>query len=118
MLLSMQPDIQLVGEASNGVEGIEQAHQLQPDIIMMDLKMPSSDGTVAIEAIARAYPRIRILILTAFDNDDTLNAALRAGAHGLLLKDATAKQLVAALRAMVQGETVLHPRVASRLCQP
>ena len=117
MVLSMQPDMQLVGEASDGVEGVQKAHQLEPDVIIMDLKMPIHDGTTAIREIAEAHPLIRILILTAFDTDDTTNAALRAGAHGCMLKDATPQQLAEAIRAVARGETVLHPRVASKMIQ-
>jgi DNA-binding NarL/FixJ family response regulator len=117
MVLSMQPDIQLVGEAADGAEGIQKARELQPDIIIMDLKMPITDGATAIREIARLYPQIRILILTAFDTGDTTNAALRAGAHGCLLKDTTPQQLVRAVRAVVRGDTVLHPRIASTMLE-
>ena len=117
MVLGLQPDLQLVGEAADGVEAIQKAHQLQPDVIIMDLKLPVADGTTAIREIAQAYPQIRILILTAFETDDTITAALRAGAHGCLLKDATPQQLIEALRAIAEGDTVLHPRIAYKLLE-
>ena len=117
MVLSLQPDMLLVGEASDGAEGVRMARELQPDLIIMDLKMPIHDGTTAIREIARAYPHIRILALTAFETDDTTSVALRAGAHGCLFKDATPQQLVAALRSLAQGNSVLHPRAAFNMLQ-
>ncbi|WP_405150870.1 response regulator transcription factor [Sphaerisporangium sp. NBC_01403] len=112
--LSTQPDIEVVGEAVNGAEAVAQAARLKPDVVLMDVRMPVMDG---LEATRRILPGIptKILILTTFDLDDYVYEALRAGASGFLLKDASAQQLVEAVRVVAAGEALLAPSVTKRL---
>jgi len=114
-LLSTESDMQVVGEASNGREAIEQAETLLPDVIIMDLVMPEVDGLEAIARIRSRHPRSRILVLTSFGSDHKLFPALKAGAVGYLLKDTSPEDLIRAIRNAAAGRTSLHPTVARRL---
>ncbi|GAA0410062.1 DNA-binding response regulator [Acrocarpospora corrugata] len=109
--LNAQPDIEVVGEAADGAEAVFQTEQLKPDVVLMDIRMPGMDGIAATARISTA----RVLILTTFDLDEYLYAALRAGASGFLLKDASAAQLAEAVRVVAAGEALLSPRVTRRL---
>jgi DNA-binding NarL/FixJ family response regulator len=119
ILLNAQPDIEVVGEAINGQEAITRAAELGPDVILMDVRMPVMDGLQATRQIAagagdgRSAPRI--LVLTTFDLDDYVYEALRAGASGFLLKDASAGELAAAVRIVAAGDALLAPGVTRRL---
>ncbi len=114
-ILSSQPDIEVVGEASNGMEAIGLSHTLQPDVVLMDLQMPEMDGVTAIKAIhAQANPP-HILVLTTYDTDADIVEAIQAGATGYLLKDTPREDFFAAVRQVARGESVLTPVVASRL---
>ncbi|MCL4295428.1 MAG: response regulator transcription factor [Anaerolineae bacterium] len=115
MLVSTEPAIQIVGEAKNGREAIYLAQVLQPDIIVMDLVMPEKNGIEAIAQIKRDYPGIKILVLTTFEDEIQINAALEAGADGYQLKDANGEALLHAIRATQMGDMPLHPRVARYL---
>lgn len=114
-MLSIQPDFEIVGEASTGAEAITFAQQLQPHVVLMDLRMPIGDGATAIAQIKTRYPDINILVLTTYDSDADILRAIEAGATGYLLKDAPREELFRAIRSTARGESVLTPTVASRL---
>ncbi|MFF1642305.1 response regulator [Streptomyces sp. NPDC058246] len=109
------PGFRVLGEASDGVEAVEQAAALDPDVILMDLRMPGGNGVEAIARLTRASARARILVLTTYDTDSDTLPAIEAGATGYLLKDAPRDELFTAVRAAAEGRTVLSPAVASRL---
>ena len=108
-------DVAVVGEAASGDEAVELAHKLEPDIILMDIKMPGLNGIEATREIQRANPQIGILVLTMFEDDDSVFAAMRAGAKGYLLKDSGGEGVVHAIRAVASGEAVFGPGVAERI---
>ncbi len=114
VMLGAVPEIQLVGEATTGDEAIERALALQPDVVLMDLKMPGVTGIEATRRIVRESPRIGVLVLTMFD-DDSVFAAIRAGARGYLLKDARLDDVVRAIDAVGRGEAIFSPIIAERL---
>jgi DNA-binding NarL/FixJ family response regulator len=114
-LLNAQPDIEVVGEAVNGQEAIARAAEVQPDVILMDVRMPVLDGLQATRHIAALDGAPRVLILTTFDLDDYVYEALRAGASGFLLKDASAGELAEAVRVVAAGDALLSPGVTRRL---
>ena len=114
-LLNAQHDIDVIGEAVNGQEAIARAAELRPDVILMDVRMPVLDGLQATRQIAALEVRPRILILTTFDLDDYVYEALRAGASGFLLKDASAGELADAVRVVAAGDGLLAPSVTRRL---
>jgi DNA-binding NarL/FixJ family response regulator len=114
-LLNAQPDIDVIGEAVNGQEAIARATELRPDVILMDVRMPVLDGLQATRRISALDVRPRILILTTFDLDDYVYEALRAGASGFLLKDASAGELAEAVRVVAAGDGLLAPSVTRRL---
>jgi DNA-binding NarL/FixJ family response regulator len=108
-------DVAIVGEAASGDEAVELAHKLEPHIILMDIKMPGLNGIEATREIQRANPQIGILVLTMFEDDDSVFAAMRAGAKGYLLKDSGGEGVVHAIRAVASGEAVFGPGVAERI---
>jgi NarL family two-component system response regulator LiaR len=114
-LLETEPDIVVVGEASDGSEAVQGAAQFQPDVILMDLVMPQMDGIMAIERILSEHPGIRILVLTSFAADDKVFPAIRAGALGYIMKDSGAAELVGAIRQVQRGEPSLPPLIARRV---
>jgi DNA-binding NarL/FixJ family response regulator len=117
-VLAAQPGLLVVGQAVDGADAVRQARQLQPDVILMDVRMPVMDGLQATRQILRAAAspdRPRVLMLTTFDIDDYVYEALRAGASGFLLKDATAAELVHAVRVVAAGDALLAPSVTRRL---
>lgn len=111
MILAAQADVEVVGEASNGYEAIEQARRWDPDVVLMDIRMPGFDG---IEA-TRAIEGPRVLMLTTFGHDEYVVDSLRAGASGFLLKDATPEELVHAIRVVARGDSLLDPAVTTSL---
>jgi DNA-binding NarL/FixJ family response regulator len=115
ILLNAQPDIEVVGEAVNGQEAISRVAELRPDVILMDVRMPVLDGLQATRQIAAADGAPRVLVLTTFDLDDYVYEALRAGASGFLLKDASAGELAEAVRVVAAGDALLSPGVTRRL---
>lgn len=117
VVIDMQPDLELVGEASNGEQAVQQALTLHPDIVIMDLQMPIMDGLSATRAIAQADPQVQVLVLTSYPDDDNVYAAIKAGAMGFLLKDSSAEYLLDAIRMVSRGESVLHPTIARKLMQ-
>jgi DNA-binding NarL/FixJ family response regulator len=108
-------DVAVVGEAASGDEAVELANKLAPDVILMDIKMPGLNGIEATREIQRASPQIGILVLTMFEDDDSVFAAMRAGAKGYLLKDSGGEGVVHAIRAVSSGEAVFGPGVAERI---
>jgi DNA-binding NarL/FixJ family response regulator len=115
VLLNAQPDIEVIGEAVNGQEAIAQATDLRPDVILMDVRMPVLDGLQATRRISALPDPPKILVLTTFDLDDYVYEALRAGASGFLLKDASANELADAVRLVAAGDAMLAPGVTRRL---
>ncbi len=114
-MLDGDPDLEVVGEASDGVEALAVVAKLQPDVVLMDLRMPGGGGAAAIRALADRGETARVLVLTTYDTDADVVPALEAGATGYLLKDAPREELVRAIRAAARGETVLAPSVATKL---
>jgi DNA-binding NarL/FixJ family response regulator len=115
MFIEMQSDMEVVGEGSNGVEAVEMAARLEPDVILLDLVMPEMGGIEATRRILERTPQAHVLILTSFGEDEQVFPAIRAGAQGYLLKDIQPNELVQAVRAAYQGKVQLHPNVARRL---
>jgi DNA-binding NarL/FixJ family response regulator len=115
VLLSTQPDFQIVGEAADGEQAIRKAAALHPDVVLMDLRMPVLDGAAATRRLRAVQPDIRVIVLTTFDEDAAIFDGLRAGATGYLLKDAPTEKLYEAIRAAARGESFLQPSVASRV---
>ncbi|MEV1329242.1 response regulator transcription factor [Micromonospora costi] len=116
-ILEAAPDITVVGEASDGAEAVELARKLGPDVVLMDIRMPRSDGLTATERIARLDRPPYVVVLTTFDLDEYVHTALRNGAVGFLLKDASATDMVAAVRSAARGDAMIAPRVTRRLLQ-
>lgn len=109
------PDVEVVGQATDGAEAVKQAQQRRPDVVLMDVRMPGMDGVEATRRIARLVPETRVLVLTMYDDDATVFAAMRAGARGYLLKDAGHDEILTALNAVVSGQAIFGPGVAARL---
>lgn len=115
MVLSTEPDLDIVGEAADGIEGVELARRLSPDVVLMDIRMPRMDGVAATQAITDARLPVRVLILTTFDLEEYVVGALRAGASGFLAKDVPAGDLVTAIRTVARGDAVVAPPILRRL---
>lgn len=113
--LDAQQDLTVVGEAADGQEALALVAAAEPDVVLMDLRMPRMDGVTATERLAARHPAVRVLVLTTYDTDADIVRAVAAGATGYLLKDAPLPQLADAVRAAARGETVLAPPVAARL---
>ena len=114
-LIEEQPELTVVGEAENGLQAVEMAHRLQPDLVVMDVQMPVMNGVEAVRLIRDQLPAIKVVMLTVSDADDHLFDAIRFGAHGYLLKDLRPDQLYDLLRAVMRNETPLSPAIAGRL---
>ncbi|MCB0050484.1 MAG: response regulator transcription factor [Caldilinea sp.] len=114
-LLLAAPDIEVAGEAATGREAISLAGRLQPDIVLMDLQMPDMDGIQATRQILATYPQINILMVTMFEDDQSVFAAMRAGARGYVLKGARHDEMLRAIRAVGSGEAIFSPSIASRM---
>jgi len=117
MILRADPGLEVVGEAGDGVEAVSLARELQPDVVLMDVRMPRVDGIEATRQISASGESPRILVLTTFDLDEYVFAALRAGASGFLLKDAPEAQLLAAIRIVADGGSLFAPAVTRRLIE-
>jgi len=113
--LELQPDLEFVGEAADGVEALDKVGQLLPDVVLMDLVMPRMDGITTIRQIKALSPSTRILVLTSFSEDDKVFPAVKAGAHGYLMKDIRPAELAEAIRSVHCGEPSLHPEIAKKL---
>jgi len=116
-LLKGVPEVEIVGDATSGDEAVAQATELQPDIVLMDIKMPGLNGIEATRHILQNHSRIGVLIVTMFDDDETVFAAMRAGARGYLLKDADREELLRAVSAVYRGEAIFSPVIAQRMVQ-
>jgi DNA-binding NarL/FixJ family response regulator len=116
VILRDEPDMTVVGEAADGQEAIKLARELVPTVVLMDIRMPNMDGLAAARVILSGTPS-RVLMLTTFDSDEYVYAALRAGASGFLLKDAPSEQLVAAVRSVAAGDALIDPSITRRLIQ-
>ncbi|MEJ2749787.1 MAG: response regulator transcription factor [Anaerolineae bacterium] len=114
-LLSIHSDIEIVGEAENGETALQVAAETNPDVVLMDLRMPVLDGVAATRRLAQTQPDSRVIVLTTFDDDEHIFDGLRAGAVGYLLKDVSSDKLVEAIRAAASGQSFLHPSVASKV---
>ena len=117
VMLEATPDTELVGEAADGVEAVNLAHTLRPDVILMDLRMPGLGGIEATRKILGESPRVGILVVTMIEDDDSVFAAMRAGARGYLLKGADKDEMLLAIRAVGRGEAIFGPGIARRLVQ-
>jgi DNA-binding NarL/FixJ family response regulator len=116
-ILTTQPDFEVVGEAPNGTEAVERARLLHPDLMLVDLEMPGIDGVEVIRRLREAMPEIRVIVFTAFDTDERILSAVRAGAQGYLLKGVPRDDLFRAIRVVHEGGSLLQPVVASKLLQ-
>lgn len=114
-LLSTQPDMEVIGEATTGKEALALAGELQPDVVLMDIKMPGVSGIEATRRILEDHPHVRILMVTMFEDDASVFTAMRAGARGYVLKDATKDDVLSAIRTVGRGGAVFSPGIASRL---
>ena len=117
MILSAQDDIEVVAEAGDGVEAVALARRLMPDVLLMDVRMPRLDGIEATRRLLAVMPSCRVLVLTTYDVDEDVISALRAGASGFLLKDTPRRSLVAAVRAVAEGDVLLDPGLTRRLVE-
>ncbi|MCC3763148.1 response regulator transcription factor [Glycomyces sp. TRM65418] len=115
MLVESQPDLVVLGEADNGADAVRRATELNPDVVLMDVRMPGVDGIEATRRIIAAGGRSRVLVLTTFDLDEYAYAALRAGASGFLVKDAQPEELLAGIRVVAAGDAVVAPKLTRRL---
>jgi DNA-binding NarL/FixJ family response regulator len=115
VLLSMEPDMEVVGQACDGVEAVAMATELRPDIVLMDLHMPRLGGVAATREITKLLPSTQVLVLTTLNDDETVFEAVRAGALGYLLKDVTEQELLDTIRALRRGESRLTPQIARKV---
>ncbi len=117
MLLKLERNIQVAGQARDGAEAVELAERLAPDLVLMDLKMPGMNGIEATRQIRAKFPQVKVLVLTTYDDDEWLFDAVRAGAAGYLLKDTPREKVVEAIRGTVDGKSFVDPAVTGRLMQ-
>ncbi|HWU84631.1 MAG TPA: response regulator transcription factor, partial [Rhodocyclaceae bacterium] len=115
LILSAEADIEVVGQAADGVEAVELALQLQPDVVLMDLHMPRKGGVVATREITNRLPQTRVMVLTTFDTDEMVFEAVRAGAQAYLLKDASEAEVLDTIRAVHRGESRLTSQIAAKV---
>jgi DNA-binding NarL/FixJ family response regulator len=117
LMLSVEPDMEVVGQACDGVEAVEMAQQLLPDVVLMDLHMPRKDGVAATREITLSLPQTHVLVLTTLEAEETVFEAIRAGAHAYLLKDVTEEELLETVRAVHRGESRLTPQIARKVME-
>ncbi|MDE2359902.1 MAG: response regulator transcription factor, partial [Betaproteobacteria bacterium] len=115
LMLSVEPDIEVVGQACDGVEAVEMAGHLRPDVVLMDLHMPRKGGVAATREITLSLPHTHVLVLTTLDADEMVFEAVRAGAHAYLLKDASEEEVLETVRAVHRGESRLTPQIARKV---
>jgi NarL family two-component system response regulator LiaR len=114
-LIETEPGMEVVGEAADGIEAVDMADSLQPDVILLDLFMPRKDGIEAIEEIKAENSEARILVLTSFTEDEKVYASIKAGAIGYLMKDSSPQEILSAIRQVYHGEMSMHPSIANKL---
>lgn len=114
-MLSVEPDMEVVGQAADGIAAVEMAKSLHPDVVLMDLHMPNKGGVAATREITLLLPETHVLVLTTLDDDETVFEAVRAGAHAYLLKDASEEELLETVRAVHRGESRLTPQIARKV---
>ncbi|TAJ99978.1 MAG: response regulator transcription factor [Candidatus Manganitrophaceae bacterium] len=114
-ILKSRSDMDVVGEATNGIEVIEKAKALKPDVILMDISMPQMNGVEATRSIRKLYPEIGIVVLTMHDDEATIFDLVRTGVHGYLLKDADSSEIIKAIQSIYKGESLIHPLIARKL---
>ncbi len=114
-LLELEEDLNVVGVAANGQQAIEQVAQLQPDVVLMDVRMPVMDGVAATREITQRWPEVGVIILTTFDDDEYVIEGLKAGARGYMLKDADSSEIVAAIRIVASGEALIQPSITRKV---
>lgn len=117
IMLTNKADLEIVGTAANGLETIEMAGKLLPDVILMDIRMPEIDGVQCIEIIKEKHPQIKIIVLTTFDDDEYVFNALKNGASGYLLKGISLVELIEAIKTVVKGGALINPNIASKVCR-
>ncbi|MFN2280579.1 MAG: response regulator [Anaerolineales bacterium] len=115
ILLEQEPEIEVIAEASNGIEALRLCRDDQPDVVLMDVQMPEMDGVVCTRQLTKIYPKIGVIILTTFDDDDYIFDGLRAGARGYLLKDVSSAELAAAVRTVAGGDALIQPSISRRV---
>src|SRR5271157_992473 len=115
LLLEIEPDIQVVGQASNGREAVQQAQVLHPDVILMDIRMPEMDGVAATREITARFPEIGVIILTTFEDDEIVFDGLKAGARGYLLKDISSEEMADAVRQVAAGGALIQPSITRKV---
>lgn len=116
-MLSLQPDMEVVGEAENGIQALKVAQRVLPDVILLDMVMPFQDGLTTIKELKERLPDIHILVLTSFVENDLVYQAIKAGALGYLLKDSTRAQLLQSIRDVAEGKSFIHPSIAMKVIQ-
>ncbi|MDX3659778.1 response regulator transcription factor [Streptomyces sp. ID05-26A] len=117
MIVSSQPDLELVGEAADGAQAVRSAVEHRPDLVLMDVRMPVLDGVEATRRVCEVSPGTKVLVITTFDLDEYVERALRNGASGFLLKDATSEEMLVAIRAVLRGDAAMAPAVVRRLVE-
>ncbi|MGB3714258.1 MAG: response regulator transcription factor [Candidatus Promineifilaceae bacterium] len=115
ILLDTEPDMEVVGQAANGEEALEIVDGCRPDVILMDVRMPITDGVTATRELAKSHPDVAVIILTTFDDDEYIFGGLRAGAHGFLLKDISSKEMAEAIRTVAAGGGLIQPSITRRV---
>ena len=115
LLLEIEPDIQVVGQAANGRAALEQVEALHPDVVLMDVRMPEMDGVVATRTLSADHPEVKVIILTTFEDDETVFEGLKAGARGYLLKDISSEEMAQAVRKVAAGEALIEPRLTRKV---
>jgi len=116
-IINQEPDLQVIAEAGNGVDGVAAFEQYHPDVTLIDLRMPVMEGVEAVRQIRERDPRARVIVLTTYDTDDEISRALKAGAKAYVLKDIAAEQLVTCIRDVLAGKTYLAPAAAAKLAE-
>jgi DNA-binding NarL/FixJ family response regulator len=115
MLLDLEPDIEVVGVAGNGREALAAVERLQPDVVLMDVRMPEMDGVAATRELTRQFPQVGVIILTTFDDDEYVFEGLKAGARGYLLKDISSDEMAEAVRTVAAGQALIQPSIARKV---
>jgi DNA-binding NarL/FixJ family response regulator len=115
LLLEIEPDIEVVGQAANGREALQQVESIHPDVVLMDVRMPEMDGVEATRELSMRYPEVKVIILTTFEDDETVFEGLKAGARGYLLKDISSEEMADAVRRVAGGEALIEPRLTRKV---